>query len=114
MLEHLKHGVKHVQHDYIALLQPATALCEVVSLEFFISVLSSPLDESENRYLTGFSLISLLVCIRIRTRGRIYGNIRLRPYFAVYPESSPNTDIISFLIVTLWPFLVLPSEVGLY
>ena len=44
-----------------------------------------------------------------------YGNSRgFRPYFAVYPESSPNTDIISFLKVTLWPFSVLPSEVGLY
>ena len=41
-------------------------------------------------------------CIRIRTRGGIYGEIwpepkrgGLRPYFAVYPELSPNTDIIS-------------------
>ena len=47
--------------------------------------------------------------------GAARGNFRgLRPYFAVYPESSPNTDIISFLKVTLWPFSVLPSEVGLY
>ena len=70
-------------------------------------------------------------CIRIRRRWGIYGEIwpepkgvpegaargnsrGFRPYFAVYPESSPNTDIISFLKVTLWPFSVLPSEVGLY
>ena len=70
-------------------------------------------------------------CIRIRRRRGIYGEIwpepkgvpegaargnsrGFRPYFAVYPESSPNTDIISFLKVTLWPFSVLPSEVGLY
>ena len=76
-------------------------------------------------------IMSMAACIRIRTRGGIYdeiwpepkgvpegaarGNSRgLRPYFAVYPESSPNTDIISFLKVTLWPFSVLPSEVGLY
>ena len=72
-----------------------------------------------------------MYCICIRRRGGIYGEIwpepkgvpegaargnsrGFRPYFAVYPESSPNTDIISFLKVTLWPFSVLPSEVGLY
>jgi len=37
-----------------------------------------------------------------------------KEHVSVYPESSPNTDIISFLKVTLWPFSVLPSEVGLY
>ena len=37
---------------------------------------------------------------------------RLRPYFVVYPELSPHTDIIYFLEVTLWSFWVLPSEVG--
>ena len=54
------------------------------------------------------------VCIRIRTRGGIYGKIwsepeglpegaargqsqGLRPYFTVYPDLSPNTDIIPFL-----------------
>ena len=53
-------------------------------------------------------------CIRIRTRGGIYGKIwpepeglpegaaqgqsqGLRPYFTVYPDLSPNTDIIPFL-----------------
>ena len=53
-------------------------------------------------------------CIRIRTRGGIYGKIWLepeglpegsargqsqgfRPYFTVYPNLSPNTDIIPFL-----------------
>ena len=57
---------------------------------------------------TGFS------SIRIRTRGGIYGKIwpepgglpegiargqsqGLRPYFTVYPDLSPNTDIIPFL-----------------
>ena len=30
------------------------------------------------------------------------------------PETSPNMNIISFLKVTLWPFSVLPSDVGLY
>ena len=53
-------------------------------------------------------------CIHIRTRGGIYGKIwpepkglpegaargqsqGLRPYFTVYPDLSPNTDIIPFL-----------------
>ena len=55
-----------------------------------------------------------LYCIRIRTRGGIYGKIwpepeglpagtargqsqGLKPYFTVYPDLSPNTDIIPFL-----------------
>ena len=34
--------------------------------------------------------------------GTARGNSRgLRPYFAVYPELSPNTDIISFLITSV-------------
>ena len=54
-------------------------------------------------------------CIRIRTRGGIYGKIwpepeglpkgaargqsqGLRPYFTVYPDLSPNTDIIQYPI----------------
>ena len=61
------------------------------------------------------------LCYTVSVLGEVEGytakyflNGGFRPYFAVYPESSPNTDIISFIKVTLWPFLVLPSEVGLY
>ena len=36
-------------------------------------------------------------CIRIRTRGGIYGKIGLSSYFTVYPDLSPNMDIIPFL-----------------
>ena len=48
-------------------------------------------------------LYCFLSCIRIRTRGGIYGKIwpeqsqGLRPYFTVHPDLSPNTDIIQFL-----------------
>ena len=58
----------------------------------------------------------MVLCIRIRRKGGIYGEIwpepkgnsrghtpetfrEFRPYFALYPESSPNTDIIAFLKV---------------
>ena len=54
----------------------------------------------------------LLYCIRIRTRGGIYGKIwpepagaaqrqsqGLRPYFTVYPDLSPNMDIILFITI---------------
>ena len=34
-------------------------------------------------------------CICIRTRGEIYSKIW--PYFTIYADSSPNTDIIPFL-----------------
>ena len=62
-------------------------------------------------FLHFHTFLLTIYCIRIRTRGGIYdeiwtepkgvpegearGNSRgLRPYFDVYPESSPNTDII--------------------
>ena len=45
----------------------------------------------------------IIYCIRIRARGGICGKIwpeqsrGLRPYFTVYPDLSPNTNIIPFL-----------------
>ena len=51
-------------------------------------------------------LIKEIYCVRIRRRRGIYGKIWPEP------KGVPNMDIISFLKVTLWPFSVLPSEVG--
>ena len=58
-------------------------------------------------------------CIRIRTQGGIYGKLwpepegfpesaargksqGLKPYFNVYPNLSPHTDIIPFLTIISW------------
>ena len=62
------------------------------------------------------TLISVWYCIR-RTRREIYAKIwpepeglaegaarGLRPYFTVYPDLSPNTDIIPFLTMIYWVF----------
>ena len=57
--------------------------------------------------------LTMSYCIRIRTRGGIYGKIWPEPegnpegsglFFTIYPDFSPNTDIIPFLTMIYWVF----------
>ena len=61
---------------------------------------------------TALNWTSCKYCIRIRTRGGMYGKIwpeperLLRPYFTEYPDLSPNTDIIPFLTMIYWVLFI--------
>ena len=81
-------------------------------LTFAIDIL--PHGHQQVDHLAKILTHQLTDCIRIRTRGGIYGKIwpepeglpesaaqgqsqGLRPYFTIYPDLSPKTDIMPFL-----------------